>query len=170
MGTSKPASSSWAPRAMWSCWCSTRQWWHGCPPQRSVSSTRSARRCAGGTFAPSAPTSSGAIPGMAAIDISIPLEQLASHLDDVLRTNEIPDYPGAFNGVQVDHEGPVTRCAVAVDASLRTIDGAIAAGANMLVVHHGLFWGGTQPLRGHVYRRFQRLLAHDIAVYSAHLP
>ena len=107
---------------------------------------------------------------MAAIGASVPLEQLASHLDALLRIKDVPDYPGAFNGVQVEHSGPVTRCAVAVDASLRTIDGAIAAGANLLVVHHGLFWGGVQPLCGHVYRRFQRLLAHDIAVYSAHLP
>jgi dinuclear metal center YbgI/SA1388 family protein len=105
-----------------------------------------------------------------AIETAIPLEQIASHLDAVLRTSEVPDYPGAFNGVQVEHVGPVTRCAAAVDASLRTIDGAIAAGANLLIVHHGLFWGGAQPLRGHVYRRFQRLLAHDIAVYSCHLP
>lgn len=107
---------------------------------------------------------------MAAIKISIPLEQIASHLDATLRTAEVPDYPGALNGVQVEHAGPVTRCAVAVDASLRTIDGAIAARANLLVVHHGLFWGGAQPLRGHLYQRFQRLIAHDVAVYASHLP
>jgi dinuclear metal center YbgI/SA1388 family protein len=107
---------------------------------------------------------------MAATDAAVPLDQIALHLDAVLRTKEVPDYPGALNGVQVEHAGPVTRCAVAVDASLRTIDGAIAVGANLLVVHHGLFWGGIQPLRGHVYQRFQRLLTHDIAVYSSHLP
>jgi dinuclear metal center YbgI/SA1388 family protein len=98
------------------------------------------------------------------------LGDVALHLDTLLRTSEVPDYPGAMNGVQVEHDGPVMRCAVAVDASIPTIDAAIAAGANLLVVHHGLFWGGTQPLRGRVFERVRRLLAHDVAVYSSHLP
>jgi dinuclear metal center YbgI/SA1388 family protein len=98
------------------------------------------------------------------------LDNVARHLDTVLRTSEIPDYAGAVNGVQVEHIGPITRCAVAVDASLQTIDGAIAGGANLLVVHHGLFWGGAQPLRGRMFERIRRLLAHDVAVYAAHLP
>src|SRR5829696_8430135 len=98
------------------------------------------------------------------------LDDVARHFDTLLRTSEVPDYPGAMNGIQVEHEGPVTRCAVAVDASLQTIDGAIAAGANFLVVHHGLFWGGAQPLRGRVFERLRRLLAHDVAVYASHLP
>ena len=100
----------------------------------------------------------------------VPLERISAHLDALLRTAEVPDYPGAMNGVQVEHRGPVTHCAVAVDASLRTIEGAIDAGANLLVVHHGLFWAGVQPLVGRVYRRFQRIIAHDMAVYSSHLP
>jgi dinuclear metal center YbgI/SA1388 family protein len=95
---------------------------------------------------------------------------IARHLDAILRTTAISDYPGALNGVQVEHTGPVIRCAVAVDASLRTIDGAIDAGANLLVVHHGLFWGGLQPLRGRTFERIRRLIAHDVAVYSSHLP
>ena len=98
------------------------------------------------------------------------LRDVARHLDTVLRTNEVPDYPGAMNGVQVEHDGPVTRCAVAVDASLHTIDAAVASGANLLVVHHGLFWGGSQPLRGRTFQRVRRLLAHDVAVYASHLP
>src|ERR687890_1185047 len=98
------------------------------------------------------------------------LGDVARHLDTLLRTSEVPDYPGAMNGIQVEHEGPITRCAVAVDASLSTIDGAIAAGANLLVVHHGLFWGGAQPLRGRVFARVRRLLAHDVAIYASHLP
>ncbi len=102
--------------------------------------------------------------------VGVPLVTLSAHLDTLLRTAEIPDYPGALNGVQVEHEGPVTACALAVDASLPTIEGAIAAGANLLVVHHGLYWSGVQPLRGRFYQRARRLLEHDIAVYSSHLP
>ncbi len=98
------------------------------------------------------------------------LAAIASHLDTVLRSDEVPDYPGALNGIQVEHAGPVRRCAVAVDASLRTIQGALDVGANLLIVHHGLFWSGPQPLRGRFYERVQRLIANDIAVYSSHLP
>jgi dinuclear metal center YbgI/SA1388 family protein len=98
------------------------------------------------------------------------LGKVAAHLDALLRTSEVPDYRGAMNGIQVDHVGPITRCAVAVDASSRTIDGAIEDGANLLIVHHGLFWGGPQPIRGQVYERVRRLIAHDVAVYASHLP
>jgi dinuclear metal center YbgI/SA1388 family protein len=98
------------------------------------------------------------------------LERIAEHLDAVLRTSEVPDYAGAMNGIQVEHAGPVTRCAVAVDASVRTIEGAIAVGANLLIVHHGLFWSGAQPLRGRFYERVRLLLQHDVAVYASHLP
>lgn len=101
---------------------------------------------------------------------SIPLDAIARHLDTLLRTADVPDYPGALNGVQVEHFGPVQRCAAAVDASLRTIQGAIDAGANLLIVHHGLFWSGAQPLRGRYLDRIRRLLANDVAVYSSHLP
>ena len=101
---------------------------------------------------------------------AIPLDVIARHLDATLRTSEIPDYPGAMNGVQLEHRGPVRRCAAAVDVSVRTIEGAIAAGANLLVVHHGLFWGGQQPLRGRSYERLRRLFAHDVALYASHLP
>jgi dinuclear metal center YbgI/SA1388 family protein len=101
---------------------------------------------------------------------SVPLARIADHLDALLRTSEVPDYPGAMNGIQVEHVGPVTRCAVAVDASVRTIEGAIAAGANLLIVHHGLFWSGAQPLRGRFYERARLLLQHDVAVYASHLP
>jgi dinuclear metal center YbgI/SA1388 family protein len=98
------------------------------------------------------------------------LERIADHLDALLRTSEVPDYPGALNGIQVEHAGPVTRCAVAVDASVRTIEATIAAGANLLIVHHGLFWSGVQPLRGRYYERLRLLLQHDVAVYASHLP
>ena len=101
---------------------------------------------------------------------SVALGEIADHLDALLRTAEVPDYPGALNGIQVENAAPIERVAVAVDASLQTIEGAIDARANLLIVHHGLFWSGAQTLRGRIYRRFQRLLANDIAVYSSHLP
>jgi dinuclear metal center YbgI/SA1388 family protein len=100
----------------------------------------------------------------------VALATIALHLDALLRVRETPDYPPALNGVQVDHRGPVTRIAAAVDTSARTIRAAVEAKANLLLVHHGLFWGGLQPLTGPHYERVRMLLDHDVALYSAHLP
>lgn len=98
------------------------------------------------------------------------LTSIVPWLDDVLQTAAIPDYPGAHNGLQLEHSGPVRRVAAAVDISLRTVDQAIAADANLLIVHHGMFWSGAQPIRGAHHRKLKRLIDHDIAVYSSHLP
>jgi dinuclear metal center YbgI/SA1388 family protein len=98
------------------------------------------------------------------------LPTIAAHLDALLQTATTPDYPQALNGVQLEHRGPVHRVAVAVDVSRRVIDGTIAAGANLLIVHHGLFWGGLQRVQGRFYERYAALFAHDIGVYASHLP
>jgi dinuclear metal center YbgI/SA1388 family protein len=102
--------------------------------------------------------------------VSVELSAVAAHLETLLSISTTPDYPPALNGVQVGHRGPVTRIAAAVDASRRTIHMAAEAKANLLVVHHGLFWNGLQPVRGPYEERLRALFAHDIAVYSAHLP
>jgi dinuclear metal center YbgI/SA1388 family protein len=98
------------------------------------------------------------------------LSEIAQYLDDVLRVTEIPDYPSALNGLQVETADDIVRVAAAVDARERTIRDAITAGANLLLVHHGLFWGGLQPLRGPTFRRVQSLVTGRLALYSAHLP
>ena len=102
--------------------------------------------------------------------MSVALEDLAAYLETLLAVSTTPDYAPALNGVQVGHRGPVTRIAAAVDASQRTITMAAEARANLLLVHHGLFWGGLRPVVGTHEARLRALFAHDIAVYSAHLP
>lgn len=102
--------------------------------------------------------------------MSVTLAEIAAYLDERLAIATTPDYPPALNGVQVGHRGPVTRIAAAVDASQRTIKLAAAAGANLLLVHHGLFWNGLRALTGPHEARVRALFEHDIAVYSAHLP
>lgn len=102
--------------------------------------------------------------------MSTTLPEIAAYLETLLAISSTPDYPPALNGVQVGHRGPVRRIAAAVDASLRTITMAAQADANLLLVHHGLFWNGLRPLTGSHEARVRALFAHDIAVYSAHLP
>lgn len=96
--------------------------------------------------------------------------EIADFLDAELDVAGIPDYAPALNGLQLDHVGPVTAVAAAVDFSQATIEAAIAGGANLLLLHHGMFWGGMQRIVGPSYARLRALIRADMAVYSAHLP
>ncbi len=98
------------------------------------------------------------------------LKEIVSHCDRLLRSSEIQDYERAVNGLQVENRGLISRIAAAVDGSLATVRMAAAAQADLLLVHHGLFWGGTHPWTGKRYELIQLLVEHDIAVYSSHLP
>jgi dinuclear metal center YbgI/SA1388 family protein len=98
------------------------------------------------------------------------LATLAEFLDAALNITAVPDYPNAVNGVQLANVGDIQRIATAVDFSSDTVNGAISVGASLLLVHHGMFWGGVQPIVGSRRRRLHALLSHDVAVYSAHLP
>ena len=98
------------------------------------------------------------------------LATIAGHLDALLGTATIPDYPGALNGIQLANRSPITRVAASVDISRRVIEDVVQAHANLLIVHHGMFWGGAQPITGVAYERLRLLVTHDVAVYSSHLP
>ncbi len=103
---------------------------------------------------------------------SVALGDVVDYLDNYLRVADTPDHETALNGLQVECAGPVTGFVAAVDASQRTIDRVVAEcpRGTMLLVHHGLFWDGNQPVRGRRYRRLKALLDHDIPVYGAHIP
>jgi dinuclear metal center YbgI/SA1388 family protein len=98
------------------------------------------------------------------------VSQLVDYARDLLRLPEIEDWPNALNGLQIENSGAVARIGAAVDASTRTIDAAIERGINFLIVHHGLFWPGLQPITGGRRRMLERAFTHDLALYSAHLP
>ncbi len=95
---------------------------------------------------------------------------LINYLDDYLRVREIPDYKGAHNGLQVTGSSEIRRVAFAVDACQATIDRAAGACVDMMIVHHGLFWGHTAPITKRYYQRLAALIKNDIGLYSCHLP
>ncbi len=101
---------------------------------------------------------------------NISLSAIVKHCDQILRAQEIGDYDGAANGLQVQNSGTVTRIAAAVDASLATVKLAVAAKADLLIVHHGLFWSPTHPWTGKKYELLKLLVENNLAVYSSHLP
>ncbi|WP_419859821.1 Nif3-like dinuclear metal center hexameric protein [Candidatus Palauibacter sp.] len=96
--------------------------------------------------------------------------EVAAWLDDFLDVARIEDYPFALNGLQVDGRGAVVRIGAATDACQATIDLAAGAGCGILLVHHGLFWGGLRPFVGPAYERCRRLVESGMGLYSAHLP
>lgn len=96
--------------------------------------------------------------------------EVATFADRLLRTADVPDYPNALNGLQVSTEAQVRKLAAAVDFSARTVGGARDTGADLLLVHHGAFWGGLATLTGTRYRIVASLFESGMGVYSSHLP
>ncbi len=98
------------------------------------------------------------------------LQKLVGYLDGLLSIGEIVDYPNAMNGLQLANNGKVSRVGAAVDACLPVIEAAAAAGVDLLLVHHGMFWLGAQPIVGGYYEKLRRAMEGNLAIYSAHLP
>lgn len=94
---------------------------------------------------------------------------LEATLDGLLQPAAFKDY--GPNGLQVEGRTQVRLLVSGVTASLALIDAAIEAGADALLVHHGLFWRGQDGrLTGWLRQRVARLLAHDINLFAYHLP
>ncbi len=98
------------------------------------------------------------------------LESLLQYMDGYLGISEHPDYPHALNGLQVGGPDEVHHVVAAVDASEASILDAVDRGADLMLVHHGLFWGGLRPMTGRLLRRVQPLLAGNVGLYASHLP
>ena len=96
--------------------------------------------------------------------------EIAEFADRLLCSSEIPDYPNAVNGLQFGTTKPVLKIAAAVDFSRRTMRAAQKASANLLIVHHGAFWGGLLPITGRRFDLISELFSSGLGVYSSHLP
>jgi len=98
------------------------------------------------------------------------LAKITAWIDRVLDVKSFPDVSN--NGIQVARRGDdVKKVAFGVDASVRTVKAAAAAGAQLLVVHHGISWGGgIQRIAGGIYNVVKAAMDADIALYAVHLP
>jgi dinuclear metal center YbgI/SA1388 family protein len=99
-----------------------------------------------------------------------PLSEIVSYTNDFLRIGEIGDWENALNGLQIENSGGVTKIGAAVDASTRVLAAAAKQNVDLLIVHHGLFWPGLQPVTGVLRRQLELAFENNIALYSAHLP
>ena len=99
------------------------------------------------------------------------LSEFVERLSELLA---IGNYAGAdmsLNGLQVgDSDSEIRKVAFAVDASLATIEEAAKQGADVLFVHHGLFWGRPIAITGRHYARVKTLLNNNMALFACHLP
>ena len=98
------------------------------------------------------------------------LHDVVGFIDDYCNIAEVKDFDGAQNGLQFENSGRVGRVATAVDAGLCEIELAAHLGADMLIVHHGMFWNPPIPVTGANYQKVKALIDADIALYSVHLP
>jgi dinuclear metal center YbgI/SA1388 family protein len=100
--------------------------------------------------------------------IRLERDTLTTFLDSYLRVNEIED--SSQNGLQIEGPKEVTRIAFAVDGCLASFEQAVAADAQLLIVHHGLFW--SQPIRlvGPLFQRVRTLVKGGCGLYAVHLP
>jgi dinuclear metal center YbgI/SA1388 family protein len=94
--------------------------------------------------------------------------KLVRYLDDYLKIGSIPDR--SLNGLQVEGHARIRRAAFAVDASLEAIRAAARMRAEILIVHHGLFWSENERITGVMRGRIGALVENDISLYAAHLP
>ena len=98
------------------------------------------------------------------------LSEIVSYTDRFLRIRDVGDWDNALNGLQIENSGRVTRIGTAVDVSTRVLTEAAKQDVDLLIVHHGLFWPGLQPVRGALRRQMRIAFENDVALYSAHLP
>ena len=97
--------------------------------------------------------------------------EVCQRLDEELAIADYADVDASPNGLQVGpSDGSVDHVAFAVDAVVETVEQAAGAGADMLVTHHGMIWGGIDRVTGKHYRRIAPLVENDLALYVAHLP
>lgn len=99
------------------------------------------------------------------------VKELVDYFSEILKISDFNNADISLNGLQVgDVEANVKKIAFAVDASMATIDEAVRLDADMLFVHHGMFWGRPIAITGRHYKRVKTLLDNNVALFACHLP
>jgi dinuclear metal center YbgI/SA1388 family protein len=99
------------------------------------------------------------------------LREFVDRMSDVLEIGNFYGVDSSQNGLQVgDLDAQIHKIAFSVDASLATIKAAIEQKADVLFVHHGLFWGNSQTITGRHYERISTMIRNNLALFACHLP
>ena len=94
-------------------------------------------------------------------------DELTAYLDQYLRLNEVKDY--GPQGLQIEGRAEISRIVGMVDAHQPCVDAALTRRADLLLVHHGIFWGAPRRLAGSYGRLVRSFIANDLNLYAAHL-
>ncbi len=98
-------------------------------------------------------------------------EELDSYFRDILDMDIVAGIDSSMNGFQVNQNTkPIKKAAFAVDASLETFKRSVDMKADVLFVHHGLFWGFPLAVTNNHYERLSFLIQNKLSLYAAHLP
>jgi dinuclear metal center YbgI/SA1388 family protein len=97
-----------------------------------------------------------------------PIKDLIGFLNALLNPSAFDDY--GPNGLQVPGKDQVGTLVTGVSASTALFQRAVEERADLVLVHHGLFWGAMRPMDAQLKRRLQLLFDHDIALAAYHLP
>lgn len=97
-------------------------------------------------------------------------EDIVNYCDQRTKISEIKDFPGSYNGLQLENSGEVLKIGAAVDAGLVPFQKAISTGIDFIITHHGLFWTPPIPLINSAYQKVKLCIDHNLAVYGSHLP
>jgi dinuclear metal center YbgI/SA1388 family protein len=96
------------------------------------------------------------------------IHQINDFLKNILDPREMGDY--AINGIQVENDGEIERVSFAVDCSMEAIVKAAEDGSQLMIVHHGIFWGKPVPISSNHRARIRMLLEKNIGLIAYHLP
>jgi dinuclear metal center YbgI/SA1388 family protein len=100
--------------------------------------------------------------------MAVHLREVVGYLNQTLEIERFKDY--APNGLQIEGSLEVQRVVTGVSASAELISRAVELGADLIVVHHGLIWGGLSCVTGPLARRMKLLLGNDVSLAAYHLP
>jgi dinuclear metal center YbgI/SA1388 family protein len=99
------------------------------------------------------------------------IKEFDAWIRNTLGFEQVEAADNAMNGLQVSSAGKeLKKIAFAVDACLESFKRAKALDADLIFVHHGIFWGDLPPLTGLVYERVKFLIEHNLSLYAVHLP
>lgn len=97
--------------------------------------------------------------------------ELVAYLDEYLQIEHFVSSDSSLNGLVVGgSDKPIKKIGYAVDACQASFDRAVEEGCDLLLVHHGLYWGVPLAVTGSHYKRLATLIKHDVNLYAAHLP
>lgn len=99
---------------------------------------------------------------------TIDRQELCAFLSRELAIDTVPD--SSCNGLQIEGAAQISRVGLAVDACMESYRKAVEKRCELLLVHHGIIWGGLTTVSGSVYTHIRYCIEQNLNLFAAHLP